>query len=67
MPKCPRCGEHFSFEEIGIYDILEGEDAEAFLKEESATPEQVAMFKGAIKIYRDHVKSDRFMLGGCDA
>lgn len=66
MPTCPLCKKFFPFEMIGITNILEGEDAEEFWRNEkkSATPEQVEFFKEAIKVYRDSVKSGRFKMCG---
>ncbi len=56
MPTCPHCGKFTSFHDYGIDNILEGEDAKEFWENESkpATEEQIAFFKKAIEIYRQH-------------
>ena len=56
MPICPHCGKFTSFLDYGVEGILEGEDAEEFMRNEHqpATPEQIAFFKKAIEIYRLH-------------
>ena len=62
MPICPHCKKFTSFAEYGIDNILEGEEAEEFMKNDAlpATPEQVAFFKEAIKVYRESVTTGRF-------
>jgi len=62
MPECPHCHKFFPFSDIGIDNILEGEDAEEFLKNEHQvySPEQIAFFKEAIQVYRRSVESGRF-------
>ena len=62
MPTCPLCGRSFKFTDIGINNILEGTDAEEFMKNEKlpATPEQIEFFRQAIKVYRDSVRDGRF-------
>jgi len=56
MPECPLCHKFFPFSDIGIHDILEGEEAEEFWENESKplTPEQIARLKECIRIYREH-------------
>lgn len=54
MPTCPHCGKFTPFTDYGVNNILEGEDAEEFMRNEPATPEQIAFFKEAIEIYRLH-------------
>ena len=56
MPTCPHCGKFTSFADYGIDNILEGEDAEEFWRNEQqpATPEQIAAFREAIEFYRAH-------------
>ena len=62
MPKCPLCGGSFPFSDIGIHNILEGNDAEEFLKNmhQDYTPEQIAFFKEAREVYRRSVESGQF-------
>jgi hypothetical protein len=62
MPKCPLCGGFFPFSDIGIHNILEGEDLEEFLKNERQeySPEQIAVFKEAREIYRRSIESGQF-------
>jgi len=50
------CHKFFPFSDIGIHDILEGEEAEEFWRNEEkpVTPEQIARLKECIRIYREH-------------
>ena len=62
MPICPHCKKFTSFAEYGIDNILEGQDAIDFRENEKtpATPDQIAFFKEALKVYRKSVEDGRF-------
>ncbi len=56
MPICPHCKKFTSFHDYGIDNILEGEDAEEFIKNFENPPplteKQKAMFRKASEIYK---------------
>jgi hypothetical protein len=61
MPICPHCKKFTSFYDYGVDNVLEGEDAEEFIRHQNdePTPKQIEMFKKAREIYRGHKITSR--------